>query len=136
MAQVDKRIDKRVKTKKFLLEYKIGNNDTIYQAYVINLSSGGLCFLRTSVIEKGDILQLKFAFSKKRIVLAGEVIRVDGREVAIKYLSSETELERFVEAYNEEFHLQKTTRTIESKKDLCKDNNNDNFDSIFDLDCE
>ena len=98
----DKRYYKRLRTNTFPIQYKINNSNGVYNAEVINISAGGICFLRTSILEKGDIIQLKFEFSAKKIILTGEVIRVEGREVAIKFIDNERQIDRFVEYFNSE----------------------------------
>jgi hypothetical protein len=113
----DKRYFSRLKTNSFYIEYKIADSDVVYKAEVINISAGGICFLRTSILEKGDIIQLKFLFSAKKIVLTGEVIRIEGREAAIKFIDEDQKIDRFVEYFNAEFGK---TR-IKSEQEILKD---------------
>lgn len=99
----DKRNFKRLKTNSFHIEYKIINGTGVYKADVINVSAGGICFLRASILEKGNILQIKFPFRSKKVILTAEIIRIEGREVAVKFLDEEHQIERFVENFNIEF---------------------------------
>ncbi|MFH0977281.1 MAG: PilZ domain-containing protein [Spirochaetota bacterium] len=99
----DKRFFDRLKTNSFSIDYKIINGGSVYHADVINISAGGMCFLRTSILEKGDMLQIKLPFHSKKIILTGEIIRIEGREVAVKFLDDEHQIEKFVESFNVEF---------------------------------
>ncbi|MBN2401564.1 MAG: PilZ domain-containing protein [Spirochaetes bacterium] len=112
----DKRYFDRLKTNSFSIDYKIINTNGINKADVINISAGGICFLRTSILEKGDIIQIKFPFHARKVILTGEIIRIEGREVAVKFLDEERQIDRFVENFNIEFLGVKT----KSKKNIDK----------------
>lgn len=112
----DKRYFDRLKTNSFSIDYKIINTNGINKADVINISAGGICFLRTSILEKGDIIQIKFPFHSRKVILTGEIIRIEGREVAVKFLDEERQIDRFVENFNIEFLGVKT----KSKKNIDK----------------
>ncbi len=99
----DKRYFDRLKINNFSIEYKIINSNGINKADVINISAGGMCFLRTSILEKGDIIQIKFPFHYKKVILTGEIIRIEGREVAVKFIDEERQIDKFVENFNIEF---------------------------------
>jgi hypothetical protein len=112
MAQsIDKREYNRVRPLNLHIEYRHKRDDSVYKVSIINISAGGICFIRNSIIHKGDILQIKFPFKSKKIILNAKVIRVEGREVAIKFLESEEKIDKFVEIFNEEY-------PIISKKDI------------------
>jgi hypothetical protein len=100
---IDKREHNRVKPLNLNIEYRYKKDDSVYKVPIINISAGGICFIRNSIINKGDLLQIKFPFKSKKIILNAKVIRVEGREVALKFLDSEEKIERFVEVFNEEY---------------------------------
>jgi hypothetical protein len=121
----DKRYFDRLKTNSFSVEYKIINTNGVNKADVINISAGGMCFLRTSILEKTDIIQIKFPFHTKKVILTGEIIRIEGREVAVKFLDEERQIDRFVENFNIEFLGVKTKSKMTHDKS--------NFDREEDL---
>ncbi len=100
---LDKRIFNRIKTPSLFMDYKIKGGDTVYKAELVNLSAGGICFLRNSIINKGDLLVVRFPFMSRKILLTGHVLRVDGREVGIKFLNTEEEVAQFVDLFNKEY---------------------------------
>ncbi|MBN2039271.1 MAG: PilZ domain-containing protein [Spirochaetes bacterium] len=132
----DKRHYNRLKTNSYQIQYKINDNNTVFNAEVINISAGGICFLRTSIIEKGDILQIKFDFTSKKIVLKGEVSRIEGREVGVRFIDKDYQIERFVEYFNDEFSASKSKTIISKTTETAAENNTDNEDNIFNIDQE
>ena len=108
---LDKREYNRVRALNLFIEYRYKRGNSVYRVPIINISAGGICFIRNSIIHKGDVLQIKFPFKSKKIILNAKVIRVEGREVAIKFLDSEEKIDKFVEVFNEEY-------PIISKKDI------------------
>jgi hypothetical protein len=131
----DKRYFIRLKTNSFSIDYKIADTTGVFSAKVINLSAGGICFLRASILEKGDILQIKFPFKSKKIILTAEVIRIEGREVAVKFLDDEHQIEKFVENFNLEFLGIKLKNekiyTLLNEKEIAAENEKDSYDNIF-----
>jgi hypothetical protein len=131
----DKRYFVRLKTNTFSVEYKITDTTGVYTARVINISAGGICFLRTSILEKGDILQIKCPFKSKKIILTAEVIRIEGREVAVKFLDDERQIEKFVESFNLEFLGLKAKNdkmfTLLSEREIRTENEKANYKSMF-----
>ena len=97
VRKLEKRSTDRIKTPRFFIEYMIDGNDTLYSVEVINISSNGLCFIRDSVLKKGDMIRVKFPFKTRKIVLTGHIIRLDGREAAVKFAETEKNLDKFVE---------------------------------------
>ena len=85
------------------MKYKLDGQTTVYKAEVINISSGGICFLRTAYLEIGDVIHLKFPFKSKKILLNAKVIRMDGREAGIKFLDTDEQIEKFVKVFNLEY---------------------------------
>ncbi len=100
---IEKRRHSRLKTERFSVEYMIKGFDTVYSAEVINISAGGLCFVRDAIVRRGDYLTLKFPFKTRKLIFSGEVLRVDGREVGISFHESEENIERLVEIFNHEY---------------------------------
>ena len=100
---MDRRNFDRLKNPRFLIEYKIDGSNSIYEVEIINISAGGICFLRKSIINKNDIIQIKFPFKSRKVILSGKVLRIDGKEVAVKFLNRDDEIERFVKVFNKEY---------------------------------
>ncbi|MCU0820910.1 MAG: PilZ domain-containing protein [Spirochaetes bacterium] len=105
---IDKRNHKRLKTRDLTIIYKVEGQDVVYKADVINISSGGICFLRSAYLEVGDVMHIKFPFKSRKVILTAKVIRMDGREAGIKFLDTDDHIERFIKVFNEEYpHLKR-----------------------------
>lgn len=100
---IDKRDHKRLKTRDLTVKYKLDGKTAVNKAEVINISSGGICFLRSAYLEVGDIIHLKFPFKSKKILLNAKVIRMDGREAGIKFLDTDEQIENFIKVFNLEY---------------------------------
>jgi hypothetical protein len=77
--------------------------DAVYRADVINVSAGGLCYLRDAIVKTGDVIKIKFPFKSKKVVFNGEVIRVVGREVGVQFNETEDKIEMFIEILTSEY---------------------------------
>lgn len=135
---IDKRIYDRIKPGKFAVDIKLKNSNTSYSADLINLSAGGMCFLRSSIINKGDELLVKFPFKTQKTVLQGEVIRVEGREVAVQFLNNDEDIKKFVDTFNLEFPTlaRDNIRTVTKLSMPGHHEDSDDTTSIFDIDNE
>ncbi len=138
---LDKRNYNRIRTRSVIVDYKIKGDDTVYSVELVNLAAGGMCFLRNSIVNRDDILTVKFPFRSQKILLTGQVIRIEGREVAVKFLNNDDEIKKFVDIFNDEYpSLMKTAARKEDKlyvgggPDSAKQENDPN--SIFDIDRE
>lgn len=99
----DKRDKERVKTEAFYIQYKLVNDDNVNTVEVLNISAGGICFLRDSVLYKKDEVLILFPFQTRKVLLKGKVVRVEGREVAVFYEDKEEKIELFVKLFNDEY---------------------------------
>ncbi len=106
-AQRDKRETQRLKTRNLIMQYRLPGRDTTYTGEVINMSAGGLCFLRQGLIDKGTTIQIRFPAIAKKIILSGTVIRIDGRETSVKFTTDEKEIEQFIAEFNRFYALSK-----------------------------
>ncbi len=100
---IDKRNFSRIKTSKLFVDYKMKGDISPTTVELVNVAAGGLCFLRKSVVNKGDTLTIKFPFKTQKVLLSGEILRIDGREVGVRFTSSENEIKNFVDVFNEEY---------------------------------
>ncbi len=134
---IEKRRHSRLKTERFSVEYMIKGFDTVYTAEVINISAGGLCFVRDAIVRRGDYLTLKFPFKTRKLIFSGEVLRVDGREVGIEFNESAENIEKLVELFNYEYpsYHRAGPKKIEKLYARESDKKNDNDDNGF-LDIE
>ena len=48
---------------------------------------------------------LKTNFKTRKVILNGQIVRVDGREVAVRFANSEDEIKTFVDTFNAYPHL-------------------------------
>ncbi|HON78431.1 MAG TPA: PilZ domain-containing protein [Spirochaetota bacterium] len=126
---LDKREHERIRTSRFVIEYMVKGFDAVYKAEVINVSAGGLCYLRDAIVKKGDEIKIKFPFKTKKVVFAGEVVRVVGREVGVQFIEDEERIELFIGVLNKEYPALKAGKdsdedTYGSKK---KKKDSDNY---------
>lgn len=103
LMNIDKRNHKRLKTHDLLIRYKLEGQPTVYKGELINVSAGGVCFLRSAYLQIGDVIHIKFPFKSKKMFLAARVIRVDGREAGIKFLDPDDKVEKFITVFNQEY---------------------------------
>ncbi len=134
----DKRTHPRVKTPTLQVEYKIHSNDQVYQVDLIDVSAGGMCFLRNAILNKNDQLVIKFPFKTKKVLLTGQVVRVNGREVGVQFENNESDIEKFIETFNNEYsYLLKKAETSEMDSDGTEKNHKTgDIDDALDLDKE
>ncbi|RPI95077.1 MAG: PilZ domain-containing protein [Spirochaetales bacterium] len=136
---IDKRTFDRIKTNKFAVEYKIKGRDPVYRVELINLGAGGMCFLRNSIIARDDQLLVKFPFKTRKVILSGQNVRIDGREVAVRFGNSEDEIKTFIDTFNEEYpSLSKSTAKkgglLRIPGEAAQDSDDDDMRDIFDID--
>ncbi len=105
--QRDKRDTQRLKTQNLFMEYRHSGSEGTYSGEVINLSAGGLCFLRQGLIDKGTTIKIRFPLIEKKIILTGVVVRIDGRETSVRFTTSEKEIEKFISEFNRFYALKK-----------------------------
>jgi len=113
---IDKRDYGRLKTVNLKVDYRIKGSETPTTVEVINLSTGGLCFLRNTIINKGEFIQVRFPFKTRKVIMNAQVVRIDGREVGVKFTDSEKEIERFINAFNEEYPSIRTQESADGDR--------------------
>jgi hypothetical protein len=101
---IDKRRDRRIKTPNLTIELGLKGDSSYKNAEVINLCAGGLCFLTNFLIKPEELLFIEFQTRNKKIKLSGEVVRVSGREVGIKFTNTKEEIGYFIDCFNDEFN--------------------------------
>ncbi|MBN2436459.1 MAG: PilZ domain-containing protein [Spirochaetes bacterium] len=99
----DKRDTDRISTEAFFVQYKLANDDNVFTVEVLNVSAGGMCFLRDSVLYKKDEIRILFPFKSRKMLLKGVVVRVEGREVAIQFQDKQERIDTFVKIFNDEY---------------------------------
>lgn len=128
----------RLKTTALFVEYKTNESDVVFKVEIINLSAGGVCFLRNSTINQNDVIQIKFPFRSRRIIMTGKVLRIDGKEVAVQFLNPEDEIERFVKIFNKEYPYLKRQLIQKDDNYLLMQNkeavDDEDLKNIFDID--
>ncbi len=124
-----------MKINRLPVEYIIADGTIVYQAEIINISAGGICFIRTSILEKGDIIKLRFNLQEKKIVLTAKVVRIEGREAAVKFIDDEKQIERFVRYFNMELKAPGAKDRNNTLKDFTGNNQDkEKKDYLFDTD--
>ena len=136
---IEKRTYDRIKTSKLAVEYKIKGRDTVYNVELINLGAGGMCFLRNSILTRDDQLLVRFPFKTRKVILNGHIVRIDGREVAVRFANTEEEIKTFVDTFNEEYPLltrnsEKKGRMLHMPGENYHDPDEDDMKNIFDID--
>ncbi len=100
---LDRRLLNRQKMKHCYFKYQVGDSPSFIKGELINVSADGLCFLRKGVINNMDIINLIFYFKLVEVDIRSEVIRITGKEVAVKFLESPGKIESFIDIFNSEF---------------------------------
>jgi hypothetical protein len=103
MSQIGKRLYERIKTGNMVIEFTGYDGRVLASAEAINISPGGMCFLRSSMFTVGDILKIAFPLNEGKMYIEGKVLRISGREVGIKFTSSEENVIGLLLALNNEF---------------------------------
>lgn len=137
---IDKRKMNRVKTENFHVEVTANKSKDSFTVEVINVSAKGLCFIRKSVIEQGEMLRFTISFAERKVSLRGKVIRISGREVAVNFLEGE-EIDSFIDIFNEEYaHRESVQSKRRSDQKLYREDadngRGDDIESALDLDEE
>lgn len=136
MAQtLEKRKYNRIKTEHLIIQYQHENEDTIYDAEVINLSAGGICFLSKSVIHKDDMIKILFPFKTKKVILKSTILRVEGRETAAKFIEDQEKIDTMIRLFNKEYKIIKEEREAQEKEKNDLYANKDKYidDKMFDI---
>ncbi len=103
---IDKRNFYRIKVEKFKVKYRIINSDSKgVDVDVVNISAGGICFLRDTSVYKGEEVEVLFPFKTKKIILRAEILRIEGREVGIRFITNKDKVEEFLDVFNTEYKL-------------------------------
>lgn len=136
---IDKRTYDRIKTPKFVVEYKIKGREPVYQVELINLGAGGMCFLRNSILTRDDQLLVKFPFKTRKVILNGQIVRIDGREVAVRFDNGEEEIKTFVDTFNDEYPLlardsARKGGMLRMPGDASRDSDEDDMKNMFNID--
>lgn len=102
---IERRGTGRMDTEAFYVQYKLTNDDNIFTVELLNVGSGGLCFLRDSVLYRKDEVQVLFPFKTRKIIMKGEVVRLEGRETAVEFRERPEKIDLFVNLFNEEYKI-------------------------------
>lgn len=127
---LEKREHDRIRTNRFRIEYMVKGFDTVYRADVINVSAGGLCYLRDAIVKTGDVIKIKFPFKSKKVVFDGEVIRVIGREVGVQFNETEEKIEMFIDVLTSEYPALKAGLDMDIGKHERKKKKHDDEDYL------
>jgi len=129
----------RVRTENFHVEVAADGSNDSCTVEVINVSAKGLCFIRNTVVERGDILRFVIPLAEKRVSLRGKVIRISGREVAVNFIDRE-EIDSFIEIFNKEYmhgesvHIEGKGGRKPARHMNADSGNGDDIESALDLD--
>ncbi len=67
---------------------------------IADVSTGGLCFLTNTNVRINDKLTFQFSFGSNKILMYGNVSRINGREVGVRFTNTENEVQKFINSYN------------------------------------
>lgn len=127
MAKIDRRENDRVKLSHFYVQYKMSgqiNADApVFSVEVLNLSFGGICFLRDSVLYKDDEIIILFPFKSRKMTIKAKVIRIEGKEVAASFIDNEDKIEMMTSIFNKEYKviIEENKMYIHRKSSLFED---------------
>lgn len=133
---IENRKHTRLRVKDFFVEYRLKGTDPAGEAEVIDLSTGGLCLLRSTPMTKGDMIQIRFPFQTRKLVLNAQVVRVDGREVGVQFHITPEEMEKLTNAFNQEYRAQKKKERLSAGHARPGDAGEIDYFDLFDLDKE
>lgn len=120
MSSLENRKFERIRVENFKIKYRISDVEmNAPSVSVINVSAGGVCFLRDSVLMKNDKVEVLFPFKSNKIILKAKVIRVEGREVAVKFIENDSKIDDFVDLFNNEYKL---IRLENAEKEAAEEN--------------
>lgn len=109
MAKLDKRETERVKLSHFFVQYKMAGatevDAPVFSVEVLNMSIGGICFLRNSVLYKNDEIIILFPFKSRKLTMRAKVIRVEGKEVAAVFTDKDEKIELMAAVFNKEYKV-------------------------------
>ncbi len=112
----EKRQFDRLKTEHLLVQYRYLDGENIFEVEIINIGAGGACFLRNSVITKGDVIEILFPFKSKKVILKTKIVRIEGREVAGKFIEKQDKIDELINLFNEEYKIIKKEREKEEQE--------------------
>ncbi len=93
-----------------------------------------MCFLRTAILAVDDLLNITFILSDQVIKIQGQVLRITGREVGVKFTSEKTDILKLFTALDKEYpKLKIGPRQILSQFNESNDNHLD-IDRMLRLD--
>ncbi|HNR89756.1 MAG TPA: PilZ domain-containing protein [Spirochaetota bacterium] len=92
----------RIRLFRLTIKVKVKGADSFSDVELINLSAGGLCFIRNSILNFGDALILRFEFKTRQVDMIGKIVRLDGREVGVQFTCTDDEIKEFVDSFNAE----------------------------------
>ncbi|HEY1406382.1 MAG TPA: PilZ domain-containing protein [Spirochaetota bacterium] len=99
----EKRNRERIRMNKLTVALLNKKSGARANAEVINISLGGMCFLRTSMFADNDLLEITFRLLGNDVIVYGEVLRIAGREVGIGFTSSESDINNLFLELNKEY---------------------------------
>lgn len=112
----EKRNHDRMKTSGFTIQYRFLSDEYLTRADVVNISGGGICFLRSAPLLKKDVIEVQFPFRSQQVILKAEVVRVEGREVGIKFIDDPDRIGQFVDLFNREYRIIREDSLTEEEK--------------------
>ncbi|HNV46204.1 MAG TPA: PilZ domain-containing protein [Spirochaetota bacterium] len=98
----ERRTYPRLKVIRFIAGLQTVGKGEFEKIEIVDISAGGLCFLQTFPVSVGENVLFSFTFRKCSMQMPGKVIRVDGREIGVKFTDSEDEIMKFVRLFNRE----------------------------------
>ncbi len=111
----NRRIFPRVHLFKFFVEAALKDEKKYTGVEIVNISAGGLCFLSKFIVSPGDEFTFRFPLKRGDIILPGKAVRINGREVGIRFTCDHDTIADFVDAYNEELHALTINKKEESR---------------------
>jgi len=99
----EKRVYPRIRPFNLDVDLIIDNTRIIKKVRVQDISLGGVNLVPNTVVGTGDIIQVKFTFLYDIIIINAEVVRINVRDLALKFIfKNQREQEKYWELYEKE----------------------------------
>ena len=130
----ERRDSERIKTNNFTVECQFSTDSYPISANVINISDGGICLLRNVPIQKNDIIQVVFPFRTRKLILRAQVMRVEGREVGLKFMEDDEILADLTALFHREQKMHASETDMKEEEEKINLSRREDIEDILDLD--
>ncbi len=134
----EKRVNPRIRPFNLDVDLIIDNTRIIKKTRVQDVSLGGVNLVPNTVVGVGDTVQVKFTFLYDTMIINASVVRINIRDLALKFLFKNTrEQEKYKELFEKELYSANKGILEEMKEDEDAEQKTKPDDKkMFDLDLD